>query len=158
MMTRVAGALALAALFACGRNDVSNDTASARSVEFVAAPAGSEAVEAIVTREMARATSDGRQLLIYVGAPWCEPCNHFHAAAERGKLDARLPKLRLLEFDRDKDEARLEAAQCLSPLIPLFAKPTPDGRCDQSRRVAGGIKGEGTVAFIAARLDKMLAM
>jgi hypothetical protein len=125
-------------------------------VEIVAAPVG-ETVEAIVQRESARASADGRDLVIYVGAVWCEPCKYFHEAAERGELDHAFPKLRMLEFDRDRDEARLQAAGCISQLIPLFAAPTADGRCDQRLQVMGGIKGAGTVDFIAERLQRMLA-
>lgn len=124
-------------------------------VEIIAAPSG-ESVEAIVKREAARAGAEGRDLVIYVGATWCEPCQYFHQAAERGDLDDTFPTLRMLEFDRDRDEARLRAAGCLSSMIPLFAAPTPDGRCDQRLQVMGGIKGAGTVTFLSDRLKKML--
>lgn len=123
-------------------------------VEIVTAPAGEEPT-ALIKREDERATHDGKTLLVYVGATWCEPCQRFHKAAEAGKLDATFPKLRLLEFDRDRDEARLEAAGCISRLIPLFARPDAEGRCS-GRRMEGSIKGEGAVAEITPRLAALL--
>ncbi len=156
---RARWALCLLALTACRSDEPKTDAPSTDApktkVEIVAAPNG-ESVEAIVQREAARARADGRDLLIYVGATWCEPCQYFHHAAERGELDEVFPTLRMIEFDRDRDEARLRAADCLSSMIPLFAAPTPDGRCDQRLRVMGGIKGPGTVDFLSDRLRKML--
>lgn len=124
-------------------------------VQLLAAPAQGS-IQDIVQREQARAQSEGRQLLIYVGAPWCEPCRRFHQAAEAGSLDDFFPKLRILEFDRDRDEARLEQAQCSSKLIPLFALPDKKGRCSE-RRFFGSIKGPGAVANITPRLRALLA-
>jgi hypothetical protein len=157
------GAAVLFLCAACDRKET-HDTPlpsaspAAKAVEVVLAPAGQEPVEAIVQREMKKAQKDGRDLVIYVGAEWCEPCKRFKAAAKRGELDSEFPTLRLLEFDRDRDEARLQKAQCITDLIPLYARPTEDGRCDQNRRTMGGIKGPGTVQFIARRMKKMLAM
>lgn len=114
-------------------------------------------MEAIIIRELARARSEGRDLLVYVGAEWCEPCKRFHDAAAAGQLDDSFPTLRLIEFDADRDAARLKAAGCTSKLIPLFARPTPDGRCDPELRHMGGVKGEAAVPFLSARLKAMLA-
>jgi thiol-disulfide isomerase/thioredoxin len=124
-------------------------------VEIVKAPPNAEPTT-LIRREAERATRDGKTLLIYVGAPWCEPCQRFHKAAEAGQLDTAFPTLRLLEFDRDRDEARLEAAGCISRLIPLFAKPDAEGRCT-AERIEGSIKGEGAVAEISPRLDALIA-
>ena len=126
-------------------------------VEIVEVPAGDEPLEQIATRELERAQTDGRVVLIYVGAEWCEPCKRFHDAAKRGELDQAFPNLRLLELDHDRDGERLRAAGCVSELIPLFARPTPEGRCDARQRVAGGIKGSGAVPFLTKRLQEMLA-
>ena len=60
--------------------------------------------QALVARE------GGRRLLVYVGAPWCEPCGRFHQAAEKGELDAIFPPMTFLEFDSDADSARLGQA------------------------------------------------
>ncbi len=97
----------------------------------------------------------GRDLLVYVGAPWCEPCTKFHEAAETGQLDARFPRLTLLVFDSDRDTERLRAAGYDSQLIPLFAVPGEDGRAS-GRKIEGSIKGDGAVAEITPRLDALL--
>lgn len=128
--------------------------APAAQVELVEAEATTDAVS-VIAREAARAQKDGRKLIVYVGAPWCEPCVRFHKAAAAGELDAKFPDLRLLEFDHDRHEAALTAAGCVSRLIPLFARPSPDGRCSE-QRMEGSIKGEGAVAEISPRLAELL--
>lgn len=122
-------------------------------MEWTPAPAGD--VAALVQKELARAHSDGRRLLVYVGAAWCEPCRRFHDAATAGKLDAQFGTLRLLEFDFDRDEARLRQAGYVSRLIPLFAAPNPDGRAS-GRQIEGSIKGDGAVGEITPRLAALL--
>jgi len=97
----------------------------------------------------------GRALLVYEGAPWCEPCQAFHKAAADGKLDADFPTLTLLEFDNDRDADRLAAAGYQSKLIPLFAVPGPDGR-SAGRQIEGGIKGDGAVDEIIPRLKSLV--
>lgn len=125
-------------------------------VEIVELEPSAEPLDVIVKREQQRALRDRRDLLIYVGAPWCEPCTRFHDAAKRGELDAVFPTLRLLELDRDKDEERLRAAGCLTKMIPLFAVPTANGGCDLDRSITGSIKGPGAVANITPRLKRLL--
>src|SRR4051794_1835975 len=119
-------------------------------VEFVAAPADGE-VAAIVQGEFARARDQGRTLLVYVGATWCEPCKRFHDAAAAGQLDATFPGLRLVEFDLDRDRDRLERAGYASRMIPLFALPRADGT-GSGQQIEGSIKGEGAVHQISPRL------
>ncbi len=154
--------LALGLLAACGCEQEKSTPAErapakeAAHVEIVAAPAGNEEATSIIQREGIRAAKDGRHLLVYVGAPWCEPCRRFHEAAARGDLDQAFPTLRLLEFDHDRDEARLERAGCISRLIPLFAKPDAAGRCS-AEHIEGSIKGPGAVAEITPRLAHLLA-
>jgi hypothetical protein len=114
------------------------------------------AVDAIVRAAVVRAMEDRRRVVVYVGATWCEPCQKFHKAAERGELDAAFPDIDLLSFDQDRDGERLVSAGYVSRLIPLFALPGPDGRAS-GKQVEGGIKGDGAVGFIAPRLQKMLA-
>lgn len=123
-------------------------------VEIRSAAASADA-SLLIKKETALAKSEGKRLLVYVAAAWCEPCERFHKAAVAGELDATFPDLRLLEFDRDRDEARLGRAGCLSPLIPLFAKPDAQGRCSEAR-IEGSIKGEGAVANITPRLAQLL--
>jgi hypothetical protein len=125
----------------------------AAHLEWVPAKGGD--VAPLVLAEQARARQDGRQLLIYVGATWCEPCQRFHRAAAAGTLDADFGHLRLLEFDLDRDSERLATAGYVSQLIPLFAAPGPDGR-SSGRQMEGSIKGDGAVAQIVPRLNALL--
>ncbi len=125
-------------------------------VEVVPAPPDTADARSLIRAEADKARREGRNLIVYVGAPWCEPCQRFHKAAAAGELNERFPTLRLLEFDRDMHEAALADAGCLSRMIPLFAKPTSDGRCSPDRRVEGAIKGEGAVAFIVPRLEQVM--
>lgn len=97
-----------------------------------------------------------RQVVVYVGASWCEPCNHFHQAVAAGALDATFPRLTLLEFDQDLDGDRLTAAGYTSQLIPLFVRPAADGRAT-GRHIEGSIKGPGAVAEITPRLRTLIA-
>jgi hypothetical protein len=127
---------------------------SPAKVELVPAPSSGE-VAALVRDELGRAHRQGRELLVYVGATWCEPCQRFHRAAAAGALDRDFPRLRLLEFDADRDNARLVQAGYTSRLIPLFARPADDGRAS-GRQIEGSIKGEGAVGEIAPRLRSLL--
>lgn len=127
---------------------------SAPHVRFV--PAGEGDLPARVRSFVAEARAEGRTPLVYVGATWCEPCQYFHRAAERGELDASLPRLALLELDRDRDGARLDAAGYSSRMIPLFVVPGEDGRAT-TRHIEGSIHGPGSPAQIAPRLRALLA-
>ena len=106
-----------------------------------------------VARDQAKA--DGRELLVYVGATWCEPCRHFHEAASRGDLDKVFPNLTLIEFDLDKDRDRLRAAGYAMSMIPFFSVPKPDGTASD-RNMEGSVKGERAVADMAPRLRALL--
>lgn len=123
-------------------------------VELVPAPATGE-VQAVVRAELARAQKDGKQLLVYVGATWCEPCRRFHQAAAEHKLDAAFPTLRLLEFDDDRDGGRLAMAGYAGRYIPMFARPGADGR-GSGRQIEGSVKGDGAVDQIVPRLRTLL--
>jgi hypothetical protein len=79
----------------------------------------------------------------------------FHDAAARGDLDTVLPDLTLLEYDLDRDEARLRTAGYSSKLIPLFARPGDDGRASE-RFIEGARKGDDWVAVITPRLQSLL--
>jgi hypothetical protein len=113
-------------------------------------------VAALVRTEQKRTGASPRQLLVYVGAAWCEPCQRFHHAAERGELDATFPELTLLEFDLDRDRDRLAAAGYAPQYIPLLALPKEDGTAS-GKQVEGGIKGDGAVDFITSKLKGLLA-
>jgi hypothetical protein len=140
------------ALLGCSRPD----PASAGSrVEILPAPAN-EDLKATVQREVARAKADGRDLLVYVGATWCEPCKHFHDAAAAGELDKVFPTLRLVEFDLDRDRERLLQAGYRSKMIPLFAVPRADGT-GSGQQIEGSIKGSGAVDEITPKLRDLIA-
>jgi hypothetical protein len=126
----------------------------ASGIRFVKAGAGDD-VPKLIRDERTRAASDGRELIVYVGATWCEPCQRFHEAAKRGDLDAEFPALTIMEFDVDEDRERLVMANYTSKLIPLFVAPDSDGRGSE-RRFEGGIKGEQAVASITPRLKNLL--
>ena len=113
-------------------------------------------VAPLVRAEQKRTGASSPQLLVYVGAAWCEPCQRFHRAAEQGDLDATFPELTLLEFDLDRDRDRLTAAGYTSKYIPLFALPKEDGTAS-GKQDAGGSKGDGAVDFITAKLKGLLA-
>jgi thiol-disulfide isomerase/thioredoxin len=112
-------------------------------------------VEPLVRDALAKATAEKRRLVVYVGATWCEPCQHFHEAAERGELDTTFPDLTVLVFDLDRDGERLASAGYVSRYIPAFAIPNADGT-SSGKQVEGGIKGMGAVAYIAPRLKNLL--
>jgi hypothetical protein len=124
-------------------------------IRWTPAPEGGEVAD-LVRAERTRAIASHRQLLVYVGAVWCEPCQRFHHAAERGELDASFPALSVLEFDLDRDRERLAAAGYTSRYIPLFAVPKEDGTAS-GKQVEGGIKGDGAVEFITAKVKDLLA-
>jgi thiol-disulfide isomerase/thioredoxin len=127
----------------------------ARGVRIVHASAGSDAAS-VIRDERERAKTDGRDLVVYVGAKWCEPCKYFHTAAQKGLLDEDFPSLTLLEFDIDEDRSRLVSAGYVGEFIPLFAMPAADGRASD-RKFEGSVKGDGAVANITPRLRKLLA-
>jgi hypothetical protein len=143
----------LIALAACQRGEQASPPRG--KLELVAAP-HSDPIAPVVARELSRARADHRDLLVYVGASWCEPCTRFHDAAAKGELDDAFPRLRLLVFDSDSDHDALVAAGYDSELIPLFAVPADDGRAT-GRHIEGSIKGDGAVAEITPRLRALLA-
>jgi thiol-disulfide isomerase/thioredoxin len=109
-----------------------------------------------VARHRHDAEAAGEEVLVYVGADWCEPCQRFHEAVERGELDDRLAGVRFVEYDADRDGDRLTAAGYDGRLIPRFAVPGADGRFG-GRKIEGGTKGDGAVEHIMTRLDPLLA-
>lgn len=155
-------AIAIAvALVACGKDEpIRKEEAQGAAakapakVEIVTAPETAD-VAAVVQAEVARARADGRDLVVYVGAHWCEPCMRFHDAAKAGELDATLPGLRLLEFDLDRDREALARAGYASRMIPLFAAPRADGT-GSGEQIEGSIKGDGAVPQITPRLAALI--
>lgn len=108
-----------------------------------------------IADETAVAKAQGRDVLVYVGATWCEPCQHFHHAIEAGKFDTAFGDVTFLAFDIDESRSALLAADYRSTYIPLFAVPDANGRAT-NRRSEGGIKGEGAADDLAQKLKKLL--
>ena len=121
--------------------------------EIIAADKGGASVQ-----QQVKAALDGageRQLVVYVGATWCEPCRRFHDAVVAGQLDDALSGVRFLEFDHDVHQEGLKAAGYVKRFVPLFAIPNPDGTASE-RVHQGAIKGAGAVDFILPRLRSLL--
>ena len=130
--------------------------AAAKGTVHVEEAPGDGQVDAIVRDALATAERDHRRVVVYVGAPWCEPCTRFHKAAQVGDLDGLFPDVDLLAFDATRDEGRLAAAGYRwTKYIPLFALPSNDGRAS-GKQFEGGIKGEGAVSYLAPRLQALL--
>lgn len=125
--------------------------------EFVKVAFGEGTGRDFVKKELERAKSENRVIVIYVGASWCEPCQRFHKAVEEGSLDTELAGVRFLDFDHDEHAEQLSDSDtnCGSKLIPLFSRASEDGTCTD-RRVEGGIKGKGAVGFILPKLLEIL--
>lgn len=128
--------------------------AAPRKVEWVKVPAGAEP-HTWVKSEVERAKADQKKLVLYVGAKWCEPCQNFHAATERGELDAAFPDLRLVQFDHDDEADTIAELGCGSNYIPLFSVPDAEGHCTR-KQISGGIKGTNNVAFLTDKLRKLI--
>jgi len=153
MQRAVAIVVALAACQASDSRAVPAATPQQKLELIDAAPSGD--VPAYLAALVAKSKVDGKKLVVYVGASWCEPCQRFHAAAAAGELDATLGDLRLVVFDADRDDPRLTAAGFHYAMIPLFAIPTADGH-STGRQIAGSVKGERAVAQIAPNLRRLV--
>jgi thiol-disulfide isomerase/thioredoxin len=128
---------------------------AAASAKVTIETPGNGSVASVVLTVQAREAARHRKVVVYVGAPWCEPCQRFHKAVAEGKLDATFPNLTLLEFNLDEDRERLAAAGYTSEFIPLFVRPGKDGTAS-SARFAGSVKGDGAVANITPKLRALI--
>ena len=149
----LAPALALLAVAGC---QVPHGAAAVlRRPELVAAGPGP--VDAVVRAALAQSQRQGRRLVVYVSATWCQPCERFQASLRAGQLDGYFPDLRFFKFDQDQDAARLEVAGYGGQYIPRFVVPGADGR-GTAQRMEGGTKADDTVfTSIGPRLQAMLA-
>jgi len=132
-----------------------NERAAAASAkpEFVVAPSGE--AKAVVAKARGEADAQGRTLVVYVGATWCEPCQVFHHAVEEGRLDDALVNVRFLEFDADADGERLGAAGYGGRYIPRFVVPQEDGG-PSDLATEGAVKGQAATEHIMARLRPLV--
>ena len=102
------------------------DAGGERGMRVVVAAQDADALS-VVRTERLRAKAEGRVLVVYAGAGWCEPCKRFKNAVQSGSLDDRLARTTLLVFDADRDTERLAAAGYKFQFIPYVAMPGPDG-------------------------------
>jgi hypothetical protein len=142
-----------ALLGACTAPSSSLPPAAARGAAFVEASEGD--VATLVKAALGEARAHGRRLIVYTGATWCEPCQAFHRAVERGELAGLEPAVTLLEFDLDHDGARLRAAGYQGQYVPLLVVPGDDGRAT-ARLTTGVQKGGDYVKQVEARLTSLL--
>lgn len=125
-----------------------------RKPQIVDAPPG-DVAQVVGTAREAAALED-MTLVVYVGATWCEPCIAFHDMVKAGQLDEQLTNVRFMEFDHDRDTARLSKAGYASMLLPLFALPNGDGTAS-GQQTSGTVKGPRSVDVIVERIGALLS-
>lgn len=130
------------------------ESATPRRLELVDAPVVGN-VQEIIAGELAVTMAARKQMLVYVGAAWCEPCVAFHDAAVAGKLDDALGGLRVLVFDADRDTNALVSAGYVSNYIPLFALPRPDGYAS-GKQTEGATKERDAIEQLVPRIKRLL--
>lgn len=106
-------------------------SASDKGIRVVMAAQDSDALSLVRTGRL-RAKAEGRTLVVYAGAGWCEPCKRFKNAVQTGALDDKLAKTTLLVFDADRDTDRLGSAGYTFKFIPYVALPGADGHPSDS--------------------------
>lgn len=124
--------------------------AGAEGVKVVVAAQDADALS-VVRTERLQAKADGRVLVVYAGAGWCEPCRRFKSAIQSGSLDDKVAKTTLLVFDADRDTERLAAAGYRFQFIPYVALPGADGHPTDS--VEARAKGSESWRELIAKLE-----
>ncbi|MDB4996629.1 MAG: hypothetical protein JWM74_4061 [Myxococcaceae bacterium] len=124
--------------------------AKATGVRVIMAAQDSDALS-VVRTERLRAKAEGRVLVVYAGAGWCEPCKRFKNAVQTGALDEKLSKTTLLVFDADRDTERLASAGYKFQYIPYVALPGADGQPTDSGEARG--KGSESWREIVGKLE-----
>ena len=134
-----------------------NTSVSTAPPSFVHYAGRGGAIEPWIQEQVELADAAHVRVLVYVGASWCEPCQRFHQAVERGELNGTLNGLRFLEFDQDRDAGALKTAGYVYQYIPVLALPDPDGR-NHGRMISGSIKGPRAVQEnLVPRLQALLS-
>lgn len=123
---------------------------SGGKIKLVPAEQDSDALSLIRTERL-KAKADGRVLVVYVSATWCEPCKKMKEEIDAGRLDDRLGKTTLLAFDADKDIDRLGAAGYTFKFVPYVALPGADGRPAETQEATG--KGSSAWKELLGKLD-----
>lgn len=119
-------------------------------VRVVVAGQDSDALS-VVRTERLRAKAEGRVLVVYAGAGWCEPCKRFKHAVEAGTLDDKLARTTLLVFDADRDTERLASAGYKFQFIPYVGLPGADGHPTDSAEARA--KGSESWRDLIAKLE-----
>jgi len=96
-----------------------------------------EGAASLIRTKRLEAKAEGRTLVVFVSATWCEPCKRFKAEIASGRLDARLGKTTLLAFDADRDGDRLGAAGYTFRFVPFVALPAANGSPAERFEAAG---------------------
>jgi hypothetical protein len=123
------------------------------TVRFVNPEEGEIAPQLV--RRMTQAKAEQRRVLVYVSAPWCEPCRVFHAAVDRGELTGKLGAIDLVAFDGEVDAERLLMSGYEQRLIPAFHLPGADGRAT-AKHLEGSVTGSGAVGDLVPRILELL--
>jgi thiol-disulfide isomerase/thioredoxin len=110
----------------------------------------SDALSLIRTKRL-ESKSEDRVLVVYVGATWCPPCKKFKEEIASGRLDEKLAKVTLLEFDADGDAERLAAAGYTFKFIPYVALPGADGHPAETQEATG--KGANAWTELLGKLE-----
>lgn len=117
-------------------NPSTSTRATTRGIVVEGAVEDGDALSLIRTKRL-EARAEGRVLVVYVAASWCEPCRRLKAEIAAGRLDERFDRLTLLAFDADRDRDRLEAAGYTYRFIPFVALPAPDGGPADAKQATG---------------------
>jgi len=124
--------------------------AAGTGIRLVAGASDMDALSQIRTARL-EAKAQGRVLVVYVGASWCDPCKKMKAEIEAGRLDAKLPRITLLAFDADKDQERLATIGYAFKYVPYVALPGADGQPADSAQATG--KGSGAWRDLLVKLE-----
>jgi thiol-disulfide isomerase/thioredoxin len=139
-----------------GTSARANPATFAPPPSFLRYPGQAGAIEPWVQEQVELAEAAKVRVLVYVGASWCEPCQRFHEAVQRGELNGTLNGLRFLEFDQDRDAPALKTAGYVYQYIPVLALPDPDGK-NHGRMISGSVKGPTAVKEnLVPRLQALL--
>jgi thiol-disulfide isomerase/thioredoxin len=125
---------------------------SASKLRVVKPPPDAELASFLRTERL-RAKGESRVLVVYAGAKWCDPCKHFHALLDSGRLDATLSRTTLVELDVDQDTERLSAAGYKYRFVPYFAVAGADGHPEKEMQVTGKDIGDDTIEQLVAWQD-----
>jgi len=125
-------------------------SAPRRLVKVVEAVQDFDALSLVRTKRL-EAKAEGRVLVVYVSAKWCEPCRRLKGELESGRLDERLGAVTLLAFDADQDGDRLAAAGYSYRFVPFVALAGADGHPVDSVQATG--KGGDAWRELLGKLD-----